>query len=167
MDPAGSGLGSGTFAAGEPFHIRQGFPVSSDEPLGESFDVVVYVTPMDVPGELGGAPVGATVRYTADNMVRGEAAGCGPDYRNQQGPVTCEWFVHEFPDGLPSGRHSLWVVWEAPCDEWIEFGFVAECTDPDEVLSLFKSGFDAPFGDAAWYSDSDQRPTKQTGGTGG
>jgi hypothetical protein len=167
MDPAGSGLGSGTFAAGEPFHIRQGFPVSSDEPLGESFDVVVYVTPMDVPGELGGAPVGATVRYTADYMVRGEVAGCGPDYRNQEGPVTCEWFVHEFPDGLPSGRHSLWVVWEAPCEAWIEFGFVVECTDPDEVLSLFKSGFDAPFGDAAWYSDSDQRPTKQTGGTGG
>ena len=167
MHPAGSGLGSGTFGEGEPFHIRHGFPVTGDEPLGEGFDVVVYVTPMDVPGEFGGVATGATARYTADYVVRGEAAGCGPNYRNQEGPVTCEWFVHEFPDGLPAGRHGLWVVWEAPCAAWIEFGFVEECTDPDEVLSLFSSGVDAPFGDAARYIDSDQRPTKQAGGTGG
>jgi hypothetical protein len=167
MHPAGSGLGSGTFGAGDPFHIRQGFPVTGDEPLGEGFDVVVYVTPMDLPGEFGGAATGATVRYTADYVMRGEAAECGSNYRNQEGPVTCEWFVHEFPDGLPAGRHALWVVWEAPCDAWIEFGFVEECADPDEVLSLFSSGVDAPFGEGAWYIDGDQRPTKQAGGTGG
>jgi hypothetical protein len=166
MDPAGSGLGSGTFAAGAPFHIREGFPVTGDEPLGEGFDVVVYVTPMDVPGEFGGAATGATVKYTADHLVRGEADGCGPTYRNQEAVVACQWFVHEFPDGLPAGRHSLWVVWEAPCEAWIGLGFAENCTHPDEVLSLFTSGFDSPFGDVPLYVESDQRPTK-VGGTGG
>ncbi|HVR32842.1 MAG TPA: hypothetical protein VMS74_09055 [Acidimicrobiia bacterium] len=166
MDPTGSGLGSGTFAAGEPFHIREGFPVTGDAPLGDGFDVVIYVTPMDVPGEFSGVATGVTIRYTADYMVRGVAAGCGPTYRIPEGAVTCEWFVHEFPDGLPAGRHALWAVWEAPCDAWIQLGFVEDCTDPGEVLSLFSSGFDAPFGLAPLYGDHDQRPSKAAG-TGG
>jgi hypothetical protein len=167
MDRTGSGLGSGTFGASEAFHIREGFPVIGDEPLGEGFDVVVYVTPMDVPGEFGGVATGGTVRYTADYVARGEALGCGPGYRSQEGPVICEWFVHEFPDGLPAGRHAIWAVWEAPCWAWVEYGFAGECADPDEVMSLFSSGFDAPFGEAVSYSEIDQAPTKRPGGTSG
>ena len=164
MDPKGSGLGSGTFDANRPFHIRQGFPVAADEPLGAGFDVAVYVTSMDAPGEFGGVDTGPTVRYVADYVVRGEAVGCGPTYRSQEGPVTCEWFVHEFPDGLPAGRHALWAVWEAPCDAWIGFGFTDRCVDPDEVLSLFSSGFDAPFGVAPMYNESDGRWADGAGG---
>lgn len=160
MDPAGSGLGSGTFVAGKPFHIREGFPVVGDEPLGEGFDVVVYGTPMDLPGEFGGVATGPTVRYTADYVVRGEAAGCGPTYRSQEGPVPCEWSVHEFPDGFPAGRYAMWAVWEAPCWAWVEYGFVESCVDPDEVLALFSSGFDAPFENGASYSEADQRPMR-------
>lgn len=160
MDPDGSGLGSGGYPAGEPFFIREGFPLTGEEPLGEGFDVVVYVTAMADPGHAGGEAIGETVRYTADYIVRGDVAGCGPGYRTQEVPVTCEWFVHEFADGLPAGRHALWVVWEAPCEAWIGFGFVEECADPDEVLSLFQSGFDAPFGDGVSYTDSDQAPMR-------
>ncbi|MFP5331643.1 MAG: hypothetical protein ACLGHX_04685 [Acidimicrobiia bacterium] len=158
MDPSGSGRGSGTFPASEPFHIREGFPAVGDEPVGDGFDVAVYVTPMDQPGEFGGGALGATVRYNADYRVRGEADGCGPTYRSQPGPVACEWFVHEFGEGLPAGRHAIWVVWEAPCWAWVEYGFVESCADPDEVMSLFSSGFDAPFGVEADYSAVDRRP---------
>ncbi|HSJ28983.1 MAG TPA: hypothetical protein VLB67_12310, partial [Acidimicrobiia bacterium] len=167
IDPAGTGLGSGSFAADEPFHVRHGFPVFKDEPLGQGFDIVVYVTPMDHPGEFGGAATGPTIRHDADYIVRGEAAGCGPTYRSEEDEVTCEWFVHEFPDGLPAGRHALWAMWEAPCWAWIEYGFVEGCADPGEVLSLFASGFDAPFGDAPSYPERDQRPRKSVGAAAG
>ena len=145
MDPAGTGPGSGAFDPYAPFHIRHGFPVSGDEPLGDGFDVVVYVTPLDEAGEFDGAATGQTVRYTSDYVLRGETDACGPQYESQRGPVVCEWFVHEFPDGLPPGRHAIWAVWEAPCWAWLEFGSVPSCEDPDEVMGLFSSGFDAPF----------------------
>lgn len=147
MDPAGTGLGSGPWPAGTPFHIREGFVNDGDEPLPDGFDVVVYVTPMDgAPSEAGGVPDGGTVRYTSDYVVRGEADRCGPTYRTQSGPVTCEWFVHDFPDGLPEGRFAIWAVWEAPCSGWLELGFTDRCDDPDEVTSMFASGVDSPVG---------------------
>lgn len=145
IDPDRPDMGSGQFTAGMPFHIRHGFVNEGEEPLGEGFDVVVYVTEIDTVGESGGEGVGETFRYTADYVVRGEAEACGPTYRNQTGPVTCEWFVHEFEDGLPVGRHALWVMWEAPCSAWIDYGFTETCTDPNQILSLFTSGVDSPF----------------------
>lgn len=145
MDPDNPGFGSGVFTADVPFHVRHGFIAAGDEPLGEGFDVVIYVTPLDQPGEFGGWAVGETVRYTSDYVVRGVSEACGPTYRTQSGPVTCEWFVHDFPDGLPEGRHAMWAVWEAPCRAWLGYGFIGACTDPDEVMSLFSSGFDGPF----------------------
>ena len=66
--------------------------------------------------------------------------------KTQTEPVTCEWFVHEFHDGLAAGRHALWAFWEAPCSAWIDYGFVESCTDPDEIMSLFSSGVDSPWG---------------------
>ena len=145
MDPDAPDVGSGVFGAGMPFHVRQGFINNSDEPLGEGFDVVIYVTEMDVPGEFGGSATGQTVRYTSDYVVRGTSEACGPTYRTQTGPETCEWFVHEFDEGLPAGRHAMWAVWEAPCSAWVDYGFIDGCADPDEVMSLFSSGFDSPF----------------------
>ena len=103
MDPAGSGLGSGVFTADMPFYIREGFVNTGDEPLGAGFDVAVYVTQLSAPGEHGGRSMGETYRYTSDYVIRGTSEACGPTYETQTGPVTCEWFVHEFKDGLPGG----------------------------------------------------------------
>lgn len=109
-----------------------------DQPLGEGFDVVLYVTRLE-----GGADE-PTHRYTSDYVLRGTSDRCGPDYEAQKQPETCEWFVHDFPEGLPEGRWAIWAVWEAPCQAWIDLGLTDRCRDPGEVISLFSSGFDAP-----------------------
>jgi hypothetical protein len=141
------GLESGPFPSGTAFHVRHGFVNDSAEPLGDGFDVALYVFPMDQPGEYEGLGVGETVRYTSDYVIRGETEQCGPTYNSQAGTVSCEWFVHEFPDGLPDGRFALWAVWEAPCSAWVEMGYTESCANPDEVVSFFSSGVDSPFGD--------------------
>ena len=66
--------------------------------------------------------------------------------------MTCEWFVHEFDEGLPEGRYTLWVYWEAPCQAWIDYGFTAECAEPDEVVALFTAGVNSPWetGGVTW-----------------
>ena len=139
MDPENPTKGSGVWTAGRPFHVREGFINNRAVPLGDGFDVVLYVTRL---GE-GGAK--ATYRYTSDYVLRGTSDRCGPTYETQTGPATCEWFVHDFPDGLPEGRYAIWAVWEAPCRAWIDLALTDECQDPDEVISLFSSGFDAPY----------------------
>jgi hypothetical protein len=141
-DPA---MESGPFTSGTPFYVRHGFVNDAVEPLGDGFDVALYVFPMDQPGEYEGLANGVTVRYTSDYVIRGETDQCGPTYNSQTGAVSCEWFVHEFPEGLPDGRFALWAVWEAPCSAWVEMGFADACVDPDEVMSFFSSGVDSPF----------------------
>jgi DNA-binding SARP family transcriptional activator len=126
--------------AGRPFHVRQGFINESEEPLGHDFDVVLYIYEWDWPEDRG-----TTYRYTSDYVLRGSTDECGPTYRSVNEPVTCEWFVHEFPDGLPRGRHAVWAFWEAPCWAWLEYAFVTSCTDPDQVMALFASGADQPW----------------------
>ena len=118
---------------------------AGEDPLGDGFDLVVYVFSLDEPGEQGGATTGTTSRYTSDYVFRGTSDQCGPSYRTQTGPETCEWFVHDFPDGLPEGRFALWAMWEAPCATWLDLGFTGSCDDPSEVMSLFSSGVDSPF----------------------
>ena len=143
----GSSEGSGTGQAGRPFHVRHGFINNGDEPLGDGFDVVVYMTPMDNgPSEGGGVPGSATVRYTSDYVLQGISDQCGPTYKSQTEPATCEWFVHDFPDGLSAGRYAMWAVWEAPCRAWVDLGFTDTCDDPNQVISLFSSGVDSPIG---------------------
>lgn len=140
---------SGPYESGRAFNVRHGFVNDGPNALGEGFDVVLYTFPMDEPGEMDGPALGSTTRYTSDYVIRGETESCGPGYRIQDSSVTCEWFVHDFPDGLPDGRHALWAFWEAPCSAWRDLGFVGSCADPDEVLSLFSSGVDSPFGGEA------------------
>lgn len=130
--------------SGRPFHIRHGFINNSDDPLGEGFDVAIYVFRMDGAG--AGFDLGKTYRYTSDFVMRGTSEHCGPGYRSQTGSATREWFVHDFPDGLPDGRFAVWAVWEAPCSAWVELGFTDSCSDPGEVSSMFSSGVDSPFG---------------------
>jgi hypothetical protein len=139
MDPENPTMGSGVWTAGRPFHVREGFINEREEPLGDGFDVVLYVT------RLGDGGDEATYRYTADHVVRGTSDRCGPTYETQTGPATCEWFVHDFAEGLPEGRFGIWAVWEAPCSAWIDLALTDTCQDPDEVISLFSSGFDAPY----------------------
>jgi hypothetical protein len=130
-------LVSAGWQAGRPFHVRHGFINESDEPLGDAFDVVLYVY------ENGFTGVGAAHRYASDYVLQGTTDACGPTDRTSTGPVTCEWFVHEFADGLPAGRFALWAFWEAPCSAWIDSGFVDNCADPSEVMALFASGLDS------------------------
>jgi hypothetical protein len=139
-------LVSSAWQADRPFHVRHGFINESDEPLSDAFDVVLYVYGMDL------TEAAPTHRYSSDYVLRGTADACGPTYRTSTGPVTCEWFVHEFADGFPAGRFALWAFWEAPCSAWIDYGFVDGCTDPGEVLALFASGVDSPWepSEVAW-----------------
>ena len=145
MAPEDPDFGSGPWPAGKPFHVRHGFVNDSAEPLGEGYDVVLYATPLDQPGEFGGEIVGQTLRYSSDYVIRSESSACGPTYKEQTEPVTCESFVHDFPEGLTEGRWAIWAVWEAPCAAWVELGLAADCTDPAEVRSHFSSGVDSPF----------------------
>jgi hypothetical protein len=138
IDPENPGLGSGPWVAGRPFHVREGFINDGAQPLGEGFDVVIYVTRLGIGDE-------PTFRYTSDYVLRGTTDRCGPTYRTQSEARTCEWFVHDFADGLPEGRHAMWAAWEAPCAAWGDLGFADSCVDPDQVISLFSSGFDSPF----------------------
>lgn len=139
IDPHNPGRGSGPWTTGRPFHVREGFINNDAEPLGDGFDVVLYVTRLDGVGNE------ATFRYESDYVLRGTTDRCGPTYMVDAGPRTCEWFVHDFPNGLPEGRFAIWAVWQAPCTAWVGLGLTDACGDPDEVISLFASGFDSPF----------------------
>lgn len=140
LDPNDPSVGSGRFPAGRPFHIREGFVNDGSDPLGAGFDVAIYAFEMD-----DGETVGLTSRYTSDYILRGETDACGPTYESQVGTVSCEWFVHNFPNGLPAGRWAIWAMWEAPCSTWSDLGLAGDCADPDQVISLFSSGVDSPF----------------------
>jgi hypothetical protein len=134
-------------AGDDRFFVRHGFINNGPEPLGDDFDVVMYLTRWSGPEPSdGGFELGQTYRFTSDFVLRGIADECGPTYRAQTEPQTCEWFVHDFPDGIPQGRYDLWTVWRAPCSAWIDLGFTETCDRPDEVVSFFSSGVNSPFG---------------------
>ena len=134
-------------ASDEPFHVRHGFINNGTESLGDDFDVVMYLTRRSGPVlSDGGFELGQTYRFTSDFVLRGTTDECGPTYRTQSEPQNCEWFVHDFPDGIPAGRYDLWAVWEAPCSAWMELGFTESCSQADEVVSFFSSGVNSPFG---------------------
>lgn len=156
VDPENPKFGIGMWTAGQPFHIRHGFINSSSEPLGEGFNLAVFVSrqfpdesdPPEVTeaGEAG-FEMWRVYKFTADYVLRGASDRCGPAFESQTGPETCEWFVHDFPDGLPAGRFSLWAIWEAPCSEWLDLGITASCEDPAEVISKASATVNSPFGD--------------------
>ena len=128
------------------FFVRHGFVNTGDEPLGEDYGVDVYISRRAGPslGE-GIFALGQTYKFTSDYVVRGTANECGPLYQEQSTPVECEWFVHDFPDGIPAGRYDLWSVWRAPCFAWMEMGLTFFCLNND-VMSLFSASVNSPFG---------------------
>ncbi len=129
------------------FFVRHGFPNSSDEPLGQGYGVDVYITRRSGP-KLGDGvfELGQTYKYTSDYVIHGTANECGPLYKQQLSPVGCDWFVHDFPDGIPAGRYDLWSVWLAPCSYWLDIGLTASCARGDEVMSFFSASVNSPFG---------------------
>ena len=138
------------------FVVRHGFPNSGDEPLGEGYGIDVYITRRNGPNlEDGVFELGQTYKYTSDYVIHGTANECGPLYKEQRsplrdppqlGPVECEWFVHDFPDGIPVGRYDLWAVWLAPCSYWLDMGLTASCSSGEEIKSFFSGSVNSPFG---------------------
>ncbi len=146
IDPQDPSHGSGVWAAGEPFYIRQGFVNGGEDLLGAGFDVAVFVTRRAGPFiDDATFVLNRTYRFHSDYLVRGVAAECGTGYWDQTDPQSCEWFVHDFPDGLPPGRYDIWVEWQAPCAAWLGLGLTDACYDPEEVAVLFASSTDMPF----------------------
>jgi hypothetical protein len=146
VDPTDDQMGFGRWAADLPFHIREGFVNEAEAPLGDGFEVVVYVTRRAGPQLDGGAyEINQTHRFSSDYVLRATAAKCGPGYWDQTEPQTCEWFVHDFAAGLPPGRYDIWAKWYAPCSAWLALGLAGSCEDPAEVTSLFASSVNMPF----------------------
>jgi hypothetical protein len=137
-----------TFFLGDTaFLVRHGFPNSGDEPLGEGYGVDVYITRRNGPKQGDGVfELGQTYKYTSDYVIHGTAKECGPLYEEQSSPVECEWFVHDFLDGIPTGRYDLWAVWLAPCSYWLDIGLTASCARGEEVMSFFSASVNSPFG---------------------
>lgn len=152
--------GSGTWLAGEPFHVRHGFINEGTEPLSEDFTVELTVTRRRGPvsDDIDYA-LNHTYRFSPDYVLRGTTPECGPGYRDQIEPQACEWFVHDFADGLPPGRYDIWAAWFAPCSVWLDLGLVETCPDPDEVTTKFAGSVNMPFyddghvGEAPEFSD--------------
>ena len=128
------------------FFVRHGFVNTGGEPLGEDYGVDVYITRRSGPPlDEGVFALSQTYKFTSDYVVRGTADECGPLYQEQSTPVECEWFVHNFPDGIPRGRYDLWTVWRAPCSSWMEIGLTVFCANND-IMSLFSASVNSPFG---------------------
>ncbi len=103
------------------------------------------VAPGAPPTDDGSFAIGQTYRFASDYILQGQSDQCGPTYKTQTEPTTCEWFIHDFANGIPQGRYDLWAVWEAPCQAWADIGFTDTCTNPTEITSLFSSGVNSPF----------------------
>jgi hypothetical protein len=168
VDPDNNQSGRSEWIGGAPFHIRHGFVNEATEPLSDDFDVVVYVTRQRGPELADGAfELGQTYRFASDYVVRGTTTKCGPGYWEQTEPITCEWFVYDFADGLPPGRYAFWIGWHAPCSTWQDLGLVDSCDNPNEVTSQFASmvnspwigddyteGWEPPFDPETWLAES-------------
>ena len=138
--------GSGIWLAEEPFHVRHGFVNEGEQPLGEDFTVELTVTRRQGPvADDIAYTLNHTYRFSPDYVMRATTAECGPGYLDQVEPQTCEWFVHDFAEGLPPGRYDIWAEWFAPCSAWLDLGFVATCPDPDEVTTEFAGSVNMPF----------------------
>jgi hypothetical protein len=156
VDPENPEFGDGWWTPGRPFHVRHGFINSASEPLGEGFNLALYVSRQPAAGfdppevteaATAGFELGEVYQFTSDYVLRGSSDRCGPTFESQTSSETCEWFVHDFSDGLPAGRFTMWAIWEAPCSAWLELGLAESCEDPDQVISKFSSTVNAPFGD--------------------
>jgi hypothetical protein len=153
VDPLDDGIGLGGWMANQPFHIRHGFVNESTEPLSDAFDVKVYITRRQGPELDGLFELGQTYEFATDYVVQVAADKCGPGYWEQTETSTCEQFVHEFPEGLPSGRYDIWLGWYAPCSAWQDLGAVDTCPNPHEVAWHFESAVNSPLQGVGYPDD--------------
>jgi hypothetical protein len=136
----------GTWLADTPFHVRHGFVNEGEEPLGPSFEVVLLVTRRNSVTLAGdGYMLNDMYRFSSDYVLRGVTNQCGPGYWDQTQAETCEWFVHDFPAGLPEGRYDIWAEWIAPCSAWLDLELVEACLDPTLPMTRFASSVNMPF----------------------
>jgi hypothetical protein len=137
---------SGIWVADAAFHIRHGFVNEADAPLGDEYQVVLFVEREEGPElDSGVFELGQTYRVTADYVMQGTTTKCGPGYWEQTSEQTCEWSVWDFPDGLPGGRYNIWVGWYAPCPAWQEFGPSDTCPVVDDYTTWFSTATNMPF----------------------
>jgi hypothetical protein len=145
IHPDDSHMGSSYWIENTPFHVRHGFINESETPLGDEFDAVLFITRRDGPESADGSfGLGQPYRFDTDYVLRGTAAKCGPGYWEQTGSQTCEWFVHDFAEGIPAGRYDFWTGWYAPCSAWLDLGLVESCANPGEITSEFHGSVNTP-----------------------
>jgi hypothetical protein len=145
IHPDDSDIGSSYWIENTPFHVRHGFINESETPLGDEFDAVLFITRQDGPESADGSfELGQPYRFDTDYVLRGTAAKCGPGYWEQTEAQTCEWFVHDFAEGIPAGRYDFWAGWYAPCSAWLDLGLVESCANPDEVTWEFNGSVNTP-----------------------
>lgn len=110
------------FPADTPFFIHHGWGASHETSggYGSGWDMLVFI-------ELGD---GTRILSSPDYKLRTGKELCGFD-----APDQCFSFVHEFPDGLPPGTHTIQGWWYAACEDWISGGAVDECDDPKQRFS--------------------------------
>ena len=136
----------GTWLADTPFHVRHGFVNEGEEPLGPSFEVVLFVTRRNGVTLAGdGYTLNHMYRFSSDYVLHGVTNQCGPGYWDQTQAETCEWFVHDFPAGLPEGRYDIWAEWIAPCSAWLDLELIETCLDPTLPMTRFASSVNMPF----------------------
>jgi hypothetical protein len=145
IHPDDSNIGTSYWIENTPFHVRHGFINESETPLGDEFDVVLFITRWEGPESADGSfDLGQPYRFDTDYVLRGTAAKCGAGYWEQTEQQTCEWFVHEFAEGIPAGRYDFWVGWYAPCSAWLDLGLVESCASPDEITWEFYGSVNTP-----------------------
>jgi hypothetical protein len=141
------------YLAYEPFHIRHGFVNLDEPPLGTEglppdFEVYVFITRRQGPPLAeGDFEIGATYRYTPDYLYREQSEQCGQGFFDQDGPLPCDEFVHEFNDGLPPGTYFIWIEWNARCSAWTN---AEVCGSEDSILPLFAREADMDFYHDDW-----------------
>ena len=102
--------GSPTFAAGAPFHISDGWQVSSNTDAVGKFDITLEVD--------------GTLRKH-DFVIREVTSG-NPD-------LLARFWVFNFPSGL-SGTHTFVGRFLGPCQPLVDFGYIAgPCSSPTTV----------------------------------
>lgn len=149
---------TGIWLAHEPFHIRHGFENHDEAPLVDrlrrpEYDLRLYLVRTAGPVLSGDAfPLDVPLLFRPDYLVRTSTDRCGPGYRNLEGPVPCDQFVHDFPDGLPPGRYEFFLEWYAPCRTWV---VPDACGSPGSPITLFFSSTNMPWYSAEFTADDD------------
>ena len=105
------------YPADTAFHVEHGWNLNPGETKGKGkYDVALYVD-------------GVFVKSDFSTMTK-------------NGGGTMLTWVHNFPDGLPAGEHSLTVEWYGPC----QFVGSGGCASPNQKVMAFSRTVVVTFG---------------------